>query len=88
MPGTIILLIVLLLFAFIKSVRIINENQRGVTFRLGRFQRIDGPGLIIIVPFVDRLLKVDLQSKIPQWQTLTKEQLEDRVKVISMSELK
>ena len=54
----------LLLFAaiiFFNSVRILNEYERGVVFRLGKFTGVRGPGLILLVPGVERMVKVDLR---------------------------
>ena len=48
------LLIVIFLFAAIK---ILNEYERGVIFRLGRFVGVKGPGLIILIPFIDKMKK-------------------------------
>jgi regulator of protease activity HflC (stomatin/prohibitin superfamily) len=51
-------LIVLFLFSAIK---ILNEYERGVVFLLGRFQDVKGPGLIIIIPGIQKMVKVDLR---------------------------
>jgi regulator of protease activity HflC (stomatin/prohibitin superfamily) len=44
------------------SIRVLNEYERGVVFRLGRIIGAKGPGLIFLVPFVDRMLRVDLRT--------------------------
>jgi regulator of protease activity HflC (stomatin/prohibitin superfamily) len=54
----------LLLFAaiiFFNSVRVLNEYERGVVFRLGKFTGTRGPGLILLIPGVERMVKVDLR---------------------------
>jgi len=43
------------------SIRIVNEYERGVIFRLGRYVGRRGPGLILLIPFVERMVKVDLR---------------------------
>jgi regulator of protease activity HflC (stomatin/prohibitin superfamily) len=48
-----------LLFA---SIKILREYERGVVFFLGRFQRVKGPGLIIIIPGVQQMVRVDLRT--------------------------
>jgi regulator of protease activity HflC (stomatin/prohibitin superfamily) len=53
---------VILLFLFFSSVRVVQEYERGVIFRLGRFVGAKGPGLFFILPFVDRMVKVDLRT--------------------------
>ena len=50
--------IVLLLFV---SIKILNEYERGVVFLLGRFQRVKGPGIIIIVPIIQQMVRTDLR---------------------------
>lgn len=56
--GIIVLLLVILASA---SVRIVNEYERGVVFRLGRLIRAKGPGFFLLIPIVDRMQKVDLR---------------------------
>jgi regulator of protease activity HflC (stomatin/prohibitin superfamily) len=55
-----ILAIVALMFLF-AAIRILREYERGVIFTLGRFTGVKGPGLIILVPFIQQLVKVDLR---------------------------
>ena len=50
-------IIVLILVA--SSIKILREYERAVVFRLGRFQAVKGPGLILIVPFVQQVVRVD-----------------------------
>jgi regulator of protease activity HflC (stomatin/prohibitin superfamily) len=52
------ILIILLLSAF----KILAEYERGVVFNLGRYYRVKGPGLIIIIPFFQRMVRVDLRT--------------------------
>ena len=57
--GVIVVLAIVVAFS---SLRIANEYERGVVFRLGRLIDLRGPGLFFIIPFgVDRLVKVDLR---------------------------
>jgi regulator of protease activity HflC (stomatin/prohibitin superfamily) len=55
--------VVLVLVAFIaaKSFRILREYQRGVVFQLGRFWRVKGPGLVILVPGIQQMVRIDLR---------------------------
>ena len=50
------------LFILAKAVRIVAEYERGVIFRLGRVIGAKGPGLFFIIPVVDRMVKVNLQT--------------------------
>jgi regulator of protease activity HflC (stomatin/prohibitin superfamily) len=58
---TIISGIILLLFFLASAIRILNEYERGVVFRLGRVIGAKGPGLIILIPIVDKMVKVSLR---------------------------
>lgn len=51
-----------LVILLLASVRIVAEYERGVIFRLGRIQGAKGPGLFLIIPYVDRMVKVDLRT--------------------------
>lgn len=53
---------VLVLVLLISAFRILREYERGVVFLLGRFYRVKGPGLIIIVPFIQQMVRVDLRT--------------------------
>ncbi|WP_088335983.1 SPFH domain-containing protein [Methanopyrus sp. KOL6] len=58
------------------SVRIVNQYERGVLLRLERYIGIRGPGLNFIVPFIDKMIKVDLRvvtQNIPAQEVITKD---------------
>lgn len=54
--------IVILLFLLFSALRILNEYERGVIFSLGRYTGTRGPGLVIIIPLVQRMVKMDLRT--------------------------
>jgi len=56
------LLAIMLIFLLLSMFRILREYERGVIFLLGRFYRVKGPGLIIVVPFVQQIVRVDLRT--------------------------
>ena len=58
-PGT---FLILFFFVAANSLRILREYERGVIFRLGRFVGVRGPGLIILIPFIERMVKVSLRT--------------------------
>ena len=58
--GSLTALLVLALVA--SSFRILREYERGILFMLGRFWKVKGPGLIIILPGVQRMVRVDLRT--------------------------
>lgn len=59
--GTLLALMVLLLVLFAMSIRILREYERAVVFQLGRFWRVKGPGLVILIPGVQKMVRVDLR---------------------------
>jgi len=59
---TIVLLIPLLILVY--SLRILREYQRGVIFLLGRFWKVKGPGLIIVLPVIQQMVRVDLRTRV------------------------
>src|SRR5262245_18090114 len=56
----IIIAIIVLLYSF----RILREYERGVVFMLGRLWRVKGPGLVIVVPFIQQMVRVDLRTRV------------------------
>ncbi|MFC1943459.1 SPFH domain-containing protein [Chloroflexota bacterium] len=86
MNPIIIGVIVLALFIIIPSaVKIVPEYERGVLFRLGRLVGQRGPGLFLIIPFVDRMVKVDLRvvtMDVPSQEVITKDNVTVRVNAV------
>ena len=63
------------LLTALAGVRIIKEYQRGVVFRLGRMSHMKGPGPRLVIPVVDRLVKVDLRTvhfDVPSQELITR----------------
>jgi regulator of protease activity HflC (stomatin/prohibitin superfamily) len=58
--GTIVL--ILIIAALFYSFRVLREYERGVVFQLGRFWKVKGPGLVIIIPAIQQMVKVDLRT--------------------------
>ncbi len=77
--GTILFLFLLVIFVFavgVLSIRIISPYQKGVIERLGRYLRTAEPGLTLIIPFLDRLIKVDMREQVvdvPPQEVITKD---------------
>jgi len=61
-PQTTIFAAALILAFLATAIRILREYQRGVVFTLGRFTGVKGPGLIILIPFVQQMVRVDLRT--------------------------
>lgn len=61
-PMTTLYAAILLIALLATAVRILREYQRGVIFTLGRFTGVKGPGLFILIPFVQQMVRVDLRT--------------------------
>ncbi|MEP6462863.1 MAG: slipin family protein [Frankiaceae bacterium] len=87
MTWILLALLVGLLVLFVgANVRVLREYQRGVVFRLGRLQAPAGPGLRLLVPFVDRLVRVDLRTvtlTIPPQEVITRDNVPARVNAVA-----
>jgi regulator of protease activity HflC (stomatin/prohibitin superfamily) len=59
--GALLPLVALLLVLFGMSIRILREYERAVVFQLGRFWRVKGPGLVILIPGIQKMVRVDLR---------------------------
>lgn len=79
-----ILAAILIIFFLSSSIRVAKENEWIVVFRLGRFLNIKGPGFVLIVPIIDKCIKVDLSEKVPGWQALSKLELDEKIKSLVM----
>ena len=67
------------------AIRIVQEYERGVIFRLGRLQGARGPGLFIIIPIIERMVKVDLRTitmDVPGQEAITKDNVTVRVNAV------
>lgn len=87
MSGFIIIiaLIVLGIILLVASVRIVQEYERGVIFRLGRVIGAKGPGLFLIVPILDRMIKVDLRTvtlDVPSQEAITADNVTVKVNAV------
>src|ERR687886_822719 len=87
--GAIVVLIAAVLFIIFilaSAVRIVNEYERGVIFRLGRVQgAAKGPGLILLIPIVDRMVKIDLRTvsmSVPPQEVITRDNVPARVDAV------
>jgi len=84
--GVLIVLVFFGLIAVGTSVRILREYERGVIFRLGRLIAQKGPGLILLIPLVDRMVKVDLRTvtlNIPPQEVITRDNVPCRVNAVA-----
>jgi regulator of protease activity HflC (stomatin/prohibitin superfamily) len=88
LSGTVVLgvVVVLALIVAFSSLRIANEYERGVVFRLGRLIPLKGPGLFFIIPFgIDRLVKIDLRVitlEVPPQEVITNDNVTAKVNAV------
>ncbi|MCK4843460.1 MAG: slipin family protein, partial [Dehalococcoidia bacterium] len=67
------------------AIKIVQEYERGGVFRLGRFVGLRGPGLVLIIPFIERMRKVDLRvitMDVPQQECITMDNVTVRVDAV------
>ena len=79
------LIILLILVVAPASVRIVQEYERGVIFRLGRLVGARGPGLFFMIPYVERMVKVDLRMltiDVPPQECITRDNVSTRVDAV------
>ena len=84
-PIAIGVIVVLLLMILPMAIKIVTEFERGVIFRLGRLVGARGPGLFLIIPFIDRMVKVDLRvvtMDVPSQEVITKDNVTLRVNAV------
>src|SRR2546426_6690888 len=78
---------VLLVLFLVSAIRVIREYERAIVFRLGRlFPEPKGPGLFLLIPIVDRMVKVDLRTItliIPPQEVITKDNVPARVNAVA-----
>ncbi len=77
---------VVLLIILAAAVRILREYERGVIFRLGRLIAQKGPGLILLIPFIDQMVRVDLRTitlNVPPQEVITKDNVTVRVNAVA-----
>ncbi len=69
-------LVLILLAIIIPGIRIINQYERGVVLRLGRYSRTLDPGFRVIIPYIDKMIKVDIRTTpmdIPKQEVITRD---------------
>jgi regulator of protease activity HflC (stomatin/prohibitin superfamily) len=62
--APVVVIAVLVIIVISRSVRILREYERGVVFQLGRFWRVKGPGLILLFPVVQQMVRLDLRTRV------------------------
>ena len=82
----VLVVLVVLVGLSVMNTRVLREYQRGVLFRLGRLRPLAGPGLVFLIPFVDRMERVDLRTvtlTIPPQEVITRDNVPARVNAVA-----
>jgi len=83
--GATIILVLVVLVLLSKAIYVLKEYERGVIFRLGRLTGVRGPGFILIIPFIDRLVRVSLRiiaMDVPPQDVVTKDNVSVKVNAV------
>jgi regulator of protease activity HflC (stomatin/prohibitin superfamily) len=82
--GIVIAVVIVLILLF-SAIKILKEYERGVIFRFGRLRGAKGPGIIVIIPFVDKMIKVDLRTvtmDVPPQDIITRDNVPVKVNAV------
>ncbi len=80
------IIVVFLLIVLSSTIKIVQEYERGVVFRVGRLMGPRGPGIILLIPFIERMVKVDLRTltlDIPAQEVITRDNVTIRVNAVA-----
>lgn len=84
--GLSFLFIIIIIILFLQaSIKIINEYERAVVLRLGKFLAVKGPGIIFLIPVIDRMRKIDLRTvtlDVPPQEVITKDNVSIKVSAV------
>jgi len=84
-PIVSIVIIVFVLLVLANAIRILREYERGVVFRLGRLMAVRGPGLILLIPVIDKMVKVSLRTvvfDVPPQDVITQDNVSIKVNAV------
>jgi regulator of protease activity HflC (stomatin/prohibitin superfamily) len=84
--AVVVVLLILLLIVAASAIRVLREYERGVIFRLGRLIAQKGPGLILLIPIIDRMVRVDLRTvtlNIPPQEVITRDNVPASVTAVT-----
>ncbi|HTT01095.1 MAG TPA: slipin family protein [Steroidobacteraceae bacterium] len=85
MPSFLIVVIVLIVAAIFTSIRVLREYERGVMFTIGRFTGVKGPGLVLVWPILQQLMKIDLRVivlQVPKQDVILRDNVSVKVSAV------
>jgi regulator of protease activity HflC (stomatin/prohibitin superfamily) len=83
--GTVVIVVLLAALIFGSAVRILREDERGVIFTLGRYTGTKGPGLVLLVPLVQQMVRVDLRvvvDEVPSQDVISRDNVSVKVSAV------
>ena len=83
--AKLIIFAVLVIIILARALKIVREDERVAIFRLGRFFSVVGPGLVFLIPGVDKGVRVNLSENIPGWKGLSKVELDEKIRIFVSS---
>jgi regulator of protease activity HflC (stomatin/prohibitin superfamily) len=85
MPAVLATIFIIIFFLVLPGIRVVNQYERGIVLRLGKFHRTMDPGLRLIFPYFDRMIKVDVRTTpmdIPMQEVITKDNVTVKVDAV------
>jgi len=85
LPVPMIVVVVLVAMFLASAIKVLNEYERAVLFRLGRIRDIKGPGLIVIIPGIDKIVRIDMRTitmDVPPQDVITKDNVSIKVNAV------
>ncbi len=85
LPIPLLVVVVLVVMFLASAIKVLNEYERAVLFRLGRIRDIKGPGLIIIIPGIDKIVRIDMRTitmDVPAQDVITKDNVSIKVNAV------
>ena len=85
LPLPLLVIVVLVVMFLASAIKVLNEYERAVLFRLGRIRELKGPGLIIIIPGIDKIVKIDMRTitmDVPPQDVITKDNVSIKVNAV------
>jgi regulator of protease activity HflC (stomatin/prohibitin superfamily) len=85
MIVAIVIIVIFILIVLWMAIKVVQEYERGVIFRLGRLTGAKGPGIFVIIPLIDRMVKVDLRvvtMDVPPQDVITKDNVTVKVNAV------
>ncbi len=83
--NTVLIVIALVVLFLLAAIKILREYQRGVIFLLGRFWKVKGPGLIIVIPGIQQMVRVDLRTivmDVPSQDVISRDNVSVKVNAV------